>query len=139
MTKLNFASSDVWQVCDQNNINPDTFGQIAFRVVPSWRVCLYNSRTSISKNRSGAFVLFSPHLPNRIIARLLSVRKREQLPSGFRVSDALEYRQVFVIDPRQEFSDAQLAPLIQVGIQVIRVPGVTGAELSDHLAVLISQ
>ena len=128
MTKLNFASSDVWQVCDQNSITPDALGQITFRVVPSWRVCLYDSRMDISKDRNRSFVLFSPHLPNRIIARLLSVRKREQLPSGFRVSDALEYRQVFVIDPRQEFSDAQLAPLVQVGIQVIRVCGTTGAE-----------
>ncbi len=134
MEKIRFRSNEVWDKCDLNEIDPDVNQRIEFTVVRGWRLCLYDSEAGIGELRK-SFVLFSPNLNNETIGgRLLTVRKRNQIPSGFRVSDALDYEKVYVVG---DFTDEELLLLVRAGAEVKRVTGDTAKEMSDHLVALL--
>lgn len=135
MDKIRFRSNEVWDRCDLNDIDPDSEARIEFKVVPGVRLCLYDSEAGIGELRK-SFVLFSPNLNNETIGgRLLTVRKRNQIPSGFRVSDAVDYENVYVVG---DFTAEELLPLVRAGADVERVTGDTAKEMSDHLASLLA-
>jgi hypothetical protein len=131
MASLRYGTDEVWAKCESNGIDPDG-GWIRFRVWPNKRLSLYDSKAGVGGS-DRAFVLFSPDLPNRIINRLLTVRKEKKVPSGFCSEHALDYDNVYVIARPGDFSDEALLPLVQAGVNVIRVPDPPVEQLTDDV------
>lgn len=130
---IKYRTNDVWNVCDANSIDPDASGYMRYQVWYNWGLLL-RDKDAPAGELPETFVLFSPTLTNKTICRLLTVRKRNRVPSGFRVSDARFYQNVYVVDPHGDITDAQLAPLVQAGANVKRVTGNTAKAMSDDLA-----
>ncbi len=131
---LNF-SNDILTFCQDHGINPDqTTGRIWCWLVPNRKLRLHDSESPVAQpDRS--FVLFSPELPNSVIDRTLTVRKGNHVTSGFLVSDALDYQKVCVVG---DFTEQELAPLVQAGIEMTRVSGATPKQISDNLATALA-
>jgi hypothetical protein len=131
---LQFGASDVWQECRNNHVDGDNGGNIWCWIEHGECLLLQNSDVDPAAPRDRAFVLFSPQLTNQVISRTLTVRKEHRLPCGFLVDSARLHQKVFVVG---EFSDEELAPLVQAEIDVVRVVGGTPKEISDNLAALL--
>lgn len=134
---VRYRTDDVWNECDAYHIDADAIGNMDGWAYNDWGLVLYDSIAG-GPSELKSFVLFSPDLNNKTIARLLTVRKENLVPSGFRVSQARFYTNIYVVDPDGDISDAALAPLVEPGKRVVRVPGNTPKEMSDNLKALLS-
>lgn len=129
MSTMPFGSDQVWNECHAGAISASASSTIQFQVWPGWGLVLYNSAGGIEV-LPGHFVLFSPQLKPKTICDLLPLLQRRQVACGFNVADIHCFQNVYVVG---NFSDDQLLPLVQAGINVQRV---TGASTKARLAKL---
>lgn len=135
---INFRSDQVWDQCDLNGIDPNAFGKIQGWVSKNFGLWLRDSAAGAGQALE-SFVLFSPNLANKTISRLLTVRKRKRVPSGFLVDQARFYENVYVVDPNGDISNDELLPLVEDEVNVVRVTGGTAREMRAHLEELLSE
>lgn len=129
-------TNDAWTQCRNNQIDPDVNGNFNAWVSSGWSLTIVDSKAGAGTPDRN-FLLVSPDLSNKYLARLITLMRQKLLTCGFSVREAQAYQTVYVIDPNGDFSDAELAPLVLNGAAVQRVPGDTPAQLAGNLAALL--
>jgi len=139
--KVTYNGNDIWNKCYQYGVKPDAYTQLNAECINSStpglsHITLRDSADPAAET-ARTLVLISPELSNKIITGLISTLKRKLTSCGFNVNEAYFYERVIVVDPDQDFADADLIQLQNTGIEVERLPGLAnemGQKLEDALS-----